>query len=147
MDRLDTVEKPWEDWELRFNVAAAPAGAVVARLDQAVVTRGGFTLGPVTEEIGWGETVGIVGPNGAGKTTLLNALLGRIPLDSGTQWKGPGVVVGEIDQARSVRGEHPPARRLRRRYRCHAQRRSQRVGQVRARRGARAPLGRLAVPR
>ena len=30
----------------------------------------------------------------------MNALLGRIPLDSGTQWKGPGVVVGEIDQAR-----------------------------------------------
>ena len=57
MERLDTVEKPWEDWELRFNVAAAPrAGAVVARLDQAVVTRGDFTLGPVTEEIGWGET-------------------------------------------------------------------------------------------
>ena len=73
---------------------------MVARLDQAVVTRGDFTLGPVTEEVGWGETIGIVGPNGAGKTTLLNALLGRIPLDSGTQWKGPGVVVGEIDQAR-----------------------------------------------
>ena len=41
MDRLDCVEKPWEEWELRFNVAAAPrAGAVVARLDQAVVSAG-----------------------------------------------------------------------------------------------------------
>ena len=27
MERLDTVEKPWEDWELRFNVAAAPTAA------------------------------------------------------------------------------------------------------------------------
>src|SRR5262249_41864852 len=68
MTRLDVVEKPWEDWALRFTVATAPrAGAVVARLDGAVVRRGAFELGPVTVEIGWGEKVGIVGPNGAGK--------------------------------------------------------------------------------
>jgi ATPase subunit of ABC transporter with duplicated ATPase domains len=74
---------------------------VVARLDGAVLQRGGFRLGPVTVEIGWGEKVGIVGPNGAGKTTLLGALLGRLPIDAGTQWLGPGVVVGEVDQARA----------------------------------------------
>src|SRR4051794_3141300 len=46
MARLDVVDKPWEDWELRFTVATAPrAGAVVARLDGAVVQRGGFRLG------------------------------------------------------------------------------------------------------
>ena len=102
MARLDAVEKPWEDWELRFSVATAPrAGAVVARLDGAVVQRGGFRLGPVTAEIGWGEKIGIVGPNGAGKTTLLAALLGQLPLADGTQWLGPGVVVGEVDQARA----------------------------------------------
>ena len=101
LERLDVVEKPWEAWELRFTIAAAPrAGAVVARLDGAVVERGDFRLGPVTLEIGWGETVGIVGPNGAGKTTLLSALLGRTPLTAGEQWTGPGVVIGEIDQAR-----------------------------------------------
>ncbi|MBM3657916.1 MAG: ABC-F family ATP-binding cassette domain-containing protein [Actinobacteria bacterium] len=103
LERLDVVDKPWEAWELRFTIAAAPrAGAVVARLDGAVVERGGFRLGPVTLEIGWGETVGIVGPNGAGKTTLLGALLGRLPLAAGEQWTGPGVVVGEIDQARGT---------------------------------------------
>ena len=42
------------------------------------------------------------GPNGAGKTTLLDALLGRIPLDEGYAALGPGVVVGEIDQARGA---------------------------------------------
>ena len=67
-----------------------------------MVERDRFRLGPVSLEIGWGETVGIVGPNGAGKTTLLDALLGRIPLDAGAQWLGPGVVVGEIDQARAA---------------------------------------------
>jgi ATPase subunit of ABC transporter with duplicated ATPase domains len=103
IERLEVVEKPWEAWELHFTIATAPrAGAVVARLDGAVVTRDRFRLGPVHLEIGWGETVGIVGPNGAGKTTLLHALLGRIPLDAGTQWLGPGVVIGEIDQARGT---------------------------------------------
>ncbi len=101
LERLEPVDKPWEGWDLQFTIAVAPrAGAVVARLDGAVVERPGFRLGPVSVEVGWGETVGIVGRNGAGKTTLLAALLGRVPLTEGVRWQGPGVVVGEIDQAR-----------------------------------------------
>jgi ATPase subunit of ABC transporter with duplicated ATPase domains len=103
IDRLESVDKPWESWDLQFTIAVAPrAGAVVARLDGAVVERPGFTLGPVSLEVGWGERIGIVGHNGAGKTTLLAALLGRIPLDAGVRWQGPGVVIGEIDQARDT---------------------------------------------
>ena len=102
LERLEVVEKPWEGWDLRLEFATAPrSGDVVARLSGAVVRRGGFTLGPVDEEVGWGERVAILGPNGSGKTTLLQALLGRIPLTSGSQWLGPGVVVGELDQRRS----------------------------------------------
>ena len=102
LDRLDVVEKPWEGWQLQLSIAsAARSGAVVARLQDAVVHRGEFTLGPIDVEIGWAERLAILGPNGSGKTTLLNALLGRLPLSSGTQWLGPGVVVGEIDQARA----------------------------------------------
>ena len=97
-----SVEKPWEGWDLRFQVAsAARSGDVVMRLQGAVVQRGSFTLGPVDLEIGWGERVAIVGPNGSGKTTLLLALLGRLPLVAGERWMGPGVVVGEMDQARA----------------------------------------------
>ncbi|MEY2432714.1 MAG: hypothetical protein QOC92_2439 [Acidimicrobiaceae bacterium] len=103
LERLDAVEKPWEGWQLQLSIASAPrSGAVVARLDAAVVQRGDFTLGPIDVEIGWAERVAILGPNGSGKTTMLNALLGRLPLASGTQWLGPGVVVGEIDQARNL---------------------------------------------
>ena len=103
LDRLDVVDKPFESWQLQLSIASAPrSGAVVARLDDAVVRRGDFTLGPIDVEIGWAERVAILGPNGSGKTTLLNALLGRLPLLSGTQWLGPGVVVGEIDQARAL---------------------------------------------
>jgi ATPase subunit of ABC transporter with duplicated ATPase domains len=100
--RLDVVEKPWEGWDLRYQLASAPrSGDVVVRLRGAVVHRGSFTLGPVDLEIGWGERVAIVGPNGSGKTTLLLAMLGRLPLAAGERWMGPGVIVGEMDQARA----------------------------------------------
>ncbi|NKQ51747.1 ABC-F family ATP-binding cassette domain-containing protein [Amycolatopsis sp. K13G38] len=103
IERLDVVEEPRKEWELRMEIAAAPrAGAIVATLRDAVVRRDGFTLGPVDLRIDWADKVAITGANGAGKSTLLAALLGRIPLDSGSAALGPGVVVGEIDQARGL---------------------------------------------
>ncbi|WTW93753.1 ATP-binding cassette domain-containing protein [Streptomycetaceae bacterium NBC_01309] len=103
IERLDVVEEPRKEWELRMEIAAAPrAGAVVATLRGAVVRRGDFTFGPAELQIDWGDRVAITGPNGSGKTTLLGALLGRVPLDEGQAALGPGVVVGEIDQARGL---------------------------------------------
>ena len=99
--RLDEVDKPWEPWDLHFSIGRAErSGNLVASLDGAVVERGDFTLGPVDLTIGWAERVGIVGPNGSGKSTLLDALLGRVELAAGEQRLGPGVVVGEVEQAR-----------------------------------------------
>jgi ATPase subunit of ABC transporter with duplicated ATPase domains len=101
MERLEVVEKPWEGWDLRLEIASAPrAGNVTARLTDAVVDRGAFRLGPITLEIGGSERVAILGSNGSGKTTLLRALLAEQSLTSGQQYLGPGVVVGGIDQAR-----------------------------------------------
>lgn len=103
LERLEEVEEPRKEWELRLEIAVAPrSGAVTAALRQAVVHRGDFTFGPVDLEIGWAEKVAITGANGAGKSTLLAALLGRLPLDSGESFLGPGVVVGEVDQARRL---------------------------------------------
>jgi ATPase subunit of ABC transporter with duplicated ATPase domains len=103
IERLEVVEEPRKEWELRMQIAAAPrAGAVVATLRRATVHRGGFTLGPVDLQIDWADRVGITGPNGAGKSTLLGALLGRVPLDAGESHLGPGVVVGQVDQARRL---------------------------------------------
>ncbi|MEU1605888.1 ABC-F family ATP-binding cassette domain-containing protein [Micromonospora matsumotoense] len=103
IERLDVVEEPRKEWELRMEIAAAPrAGAVVASLRDAVVRRGDFTLGPVTLQVDWADRVAITGANGSGKTTLLGALLGRLPLDAGHAALGPGVVVGEVDQARGL---------------------------------------------
>ena len=101
--RLEQVDKPVEGWDLRLRFAAAGrAGDVVARLDQAVVERTGFRLGPVTFELRWGDRLAVVGRNGSGKTTLLGALFGRVPLTSGSSWQGPSVVVGEISQDRDL---------------------------------------------
>jgi len=105
IERLErsAVEEPRKEWELRMEIAAAPrSGAVTAALTDAVISRGDFTLGPVSLEIGWAEKVAITGPNGSGKSTLLGALLGRIPLDTGDAYLGAGVVVGEVDQARQL---------------------------------------------
>jgi ATPase subunit of ABC transporter with duplicated ATPase domains len=103
IERLDVVAEPRKEWELRMEIAAAPrAGAIVASLRGAVVRRGPFTLGPVDVQVDWADRVAITGPNGSGKTTLLGALLGRIPLDEGHAALGPGVIVGEVDQARGL---------------------------------------------
>jgi ATPase subunit of ABC transporter with duplicated ATPase domains len=103
IERLDTVDEPRKEWELRMEIAAAPrSGAVVATLHGAVVRQGAFTLGPVDLQIDWADRVAITGANGAGKSTLLAALLGRTELDAGTGGLGPGVVVGEVDQARGL---------------------------------------------
>jgi ATPase subunit of ABC transporter with duplicated ATPase domains len=102
IERLDVVEEPRKEWELRMSIAAAPrSGAVVATLRQAVVRRGDFVLGPVDLQIDWADRVAVTGANGAGKSTLLAALLGRAELDAGHAALGPGVLVGEVDQARA----------------------------------------------
>ena len=103
IERLEVVDEPRKEWELRMTIAAAPrAGAVVATARGAVARRGTFTLGPVDLEIGWADRVAITGPNGGGKSTLIAVLLGRIAPDEGHAALGPGVIVGEIDQARGL---------------------------------------------
>ncbi|MBZ4319976.1 ABC-F family ATP-binding cassette domain-containing protein [Streptomyces huiliensis] len=103
IERLETVEEPRKEWQLKMEIAAAPrSGNVVATLRQAVVRRGSFTLGPVDLQIDWADRVAVTGANGSGKSTLLAALLGRLPLDEGSAALGPGVVVGEVDQARAL---------------------------------------------
>jgi ATPase subunit of ABC transporter with duplicated ATPase domains len=102
LERLEEVDKPWRRWELQLRFGGGErSGDVTARLDGAVMRRGGFQLGPLYLELAWGERAALVGPNGSGKTTLVEALLGRLPLDAGTRWVGPGVRVGTLDQARA----------------------------------------------
>jgi ATPase subunit of ABC transporter with duplicated ATPase domains len=113
IERLDVVAEPRKEWELRYEIAAAPRGSsVVATLRGAVVELGaspegpGFVLGPVDVQVDAGDRIAVSGPNGAGKTTLLRALLGRAALAAGTGSVGSSVAIGEVDQARAaLRGD------------------------------------------
>ncbi|MEU6760449.1 ABC-F family ATP-binding cassette domain-containing protein [Streptomyces sp. NPDC046685] len=103
IERLEVVEEPRKEWELRMEIAAAPrSGSVVATLREAAVRRGDFDFGPASLQIDWADRVAITGTNGAGKSTLLAVLLGRLAPDSGSATLGSGVLVGEVDQARGL---------------------------------------------
>jgi len=112
IERLDVVAEPRKEWQLHLEIAVAPRGAtVVAALDDAVLTRGAFTLGPVSAQVNVGDRLVIAGANGSGKSTLLALLVGRLQPTSGRAVLGSGVEVGEVDQARALfRGAQPLAR-------------------------------------
>ncbi len=100
--RLEEVEEPRKEWVLQFEIAAAPRGSTVAAvLDEARVTRGEFTLGPVSVQVNSGDRIAITGPNGAGKSTLLRLLLGELTPSSGRSSLGATVAIGAIDQGRT----------------------------------------------
>jgi ATPase subunit of ABC transporter with duplicated ATPase domains len=105
LQRLEVVEEPRKEWQLRMEITAAPrSGTVAATLRDAVIQRDGFRLGPVSLQVNWADRIAITGPNGSGKSTLIAALLGRVPLAQGQASLGAGVHVGEVDQARGVLG-------------------------------------------
>lgn len=103
IERLDVVEEPRKEWELRMEITTAPrSGSIVATVNNATVTRGEFALGPVTVQIDWADRIVLTGANGSGKSTLLALLLGRLTPDTGTATLGSGVQIGEVDQARGL---------------------------------------------
>ncbi|HUN33942.1 MAG TPA: ABC-F family ATP-binding cassette domain-containing protein [Trebonia sp.] len=109
LERLDVVDEPRKEWQLRMEIAAAPrSGTVAATLRDAVVARDGFQLGPVSLQVNWADRIAITGPNGSGKSTLIGALLGRVPLAEGQASLGAGIHVGEVDQARALFGDELP---------------------------------------
>ena len=103
VDRLEEVDQPRKEWQLRYAITEGPpSAAVVATLDEAVVTRGDFVLGPVSLTLSRGDRVALVGDNGSGKTTLVRALLGELPLSAGRRSIGTRVRIGVVDQQRAL---------------------------------------------
>jgi ATPase subunit of ABC transporter with duplicated ATPase domains len=104
--RFDNVSKRYRLGLTRTSLPALAAQAVRKVFSRDSAPRQAdqvlWALKEVSFELARGESMALVGPNGAGKSTLLAALLGTEPLTSGRRWSGPGVVVGEMDQARTA---------------------------------------------
>lgn len=76
--------------EARRPTSVADAGESPAvALERFRITRGSFTLGPISTTVRRGERVALLGRNGAGKSTLLSAVGGLLP-----QYAGRVVVAG-----------------------------------------------------
>jgi len=105
--RANAMETRWKRW------AADPPPPPVADQHIRVRMRGGDSarkvvdlrcaaiadlVRPVTEEIHFGERVGLIGPNGTGKTHLIRALAGSLEATSGEIRLGNRVSAGLFTQ-------------------------------------------------
>ncbi len=82
-------------------------GEVVVELKDVTVELGGTRLiEGITMQVERGSTVAIIGPNGAGKTTLLRAVLGLVPIASGTITLF-GTPIGQLGDLRKRLGYVP----------------------------------------
>lgn len=108
LERNESVDAPWEPWELQLDFAEAErSGTDVAVLQAAMVNQGDFVLGPVDVAVTAGDRIMITGANGSGKTTLLRALFGEIDLASGSQQVGRSVRVSILRQQRELFTDAP----------------------------------------
>src|SRR5436190_2034565 len=104
--RVETVEKPYEPWELQLSIAPATrSGETVVRLEEAVVERGSFQLGPLDLAVGWGGRVALAG--------RAHARRPRAPHRPRRQLPRPRRA-DEPPRRRGDRGARARARRLRR---------------------------------
>jgi ATPase subunit of ABC transporter with duplicated ATPase domains len=105
--RADAMETRWRRW------AADPPPPPVAEQQIRVRMRGGDSarkvvdlraaaldglVEAVTEEIHFGERVGLIGPNGTGKTHLIRALAGELEVSAGEVRLGNRVSAGLFTQ-------------------------------------------------
>ena len=109
--RADAMETRWR----RFRAGGPPPSpvadqAIAVRIrgsDSARVVLDLRSLGisglvaPFSEEVHFGERIGVIGPNGSGKSALIGALSGERAVDSGELRTGPRVSAGLFTQLQS----------------------------------------------
>ena len=86
---------PVPDQQIHVRFRGGDSARRVVKFDDVAV---GDLFAPFSEEVHFGERVGLIGPNGTGKTHLLNALYGETESLSGTITFGPRTSVGMFTQ-------------------------------------------------
>ena len=109
LERIEHVDKPYEPWQLHLALAAKQRpGDRIATLEQVVVERGTFRLGPIDLDLAPGERLAVTGRNGSGKSTLLALLLGELAPAAGRRELGHATVLGALDQRRTAYDDEEP---------------------------------------
>ena len=93
--RRDELEIPIPPGPRLGNVVIEAEGVSKAYGDRLLIDDMTFKLPP-------GGIVGVIGPNGAGKTTLFRMIIGQEKADSGKIRIGDTVVLGYVDQSRTL---------------------------------------------
>ncbi len=86
---------PVADQHIHVRFRGADSARRVVKFEEVSI---GSLFLPFSEEVHFGERVGLIGPNGTGKTHLLNALFGKEEDLSGTITFGPRTSVGMFTQ-------------------------------------------------
>ena len=99
LERLERVEAPPDDKEIRIRFGGAPSAAIPLQGRGILAGYDGVALVQVPEfSIAAGQRVAIVGPNGSGKTTLLKTLEGSLAPVAGSVGYGARVLRSYYDQ-------------------------------------------------
>ncbi len=99
LDRMERVDAPTVDKEIKIRFGGAPSAEVALRARSLVAGYDGHPLVAAPGfEITAGSRVAIIGPNGSGKTTLLRTLQGSLPPIEGAMGYGARVASSYYDQ-------------------------------------------------
>jgi len=86
---------PVPDQQIKVGLRGADSARRVLNLVDVSI---GDLFFPFSDEVHFGERVGLIGPNGTGKTHLLRALAGELEPDEGSITLGPRTSVGTFTQ-------------------------------------------------
>ena len=86
---------PVRDESIHVNLRGADSARRVLNIVDVSI---GDLFFPFSDEVHFGERLGLIGPNGTGKTHLLRALAGELEPDEGTIGVGPRTSIGTFTQ-------------------------------------------------
>lgn len=102
LDSLPMPDQVRKVWSLHLDFPAPAHVGGTFTLDEVVVGRGDFELGPISVSISPGQRIRINGPNGSGKSMLVEVLADAVQPVRGRVSTPARSDVGLLDQGRSI---------------------------------------------